>query len=1132
MKRIFIIISLLSLACAAKAENDFYTEFKQEVTEALKYVDKEQFTTGLLSDYGFSWVDLNDFGQVYDDSVWINYDCWKAIYGGLYDSRVNSNVDMPELETVISSLEKNKSVGILYYKYDCFREDALEEGLITNDDGYIRIVDGKPSPFEQRECFAVSPPINRQDGLTLSLLFKKDTYYTNTDKTIVGIEVDFDGTGYKTTEWDKPITHTYTSEGAKEIKFRILMTADTRVMTHESKCVVVLKNKHTKPSRGNSPLQISTIDLAPDDNQDGGTMEVAYFSNGAFGNIIGHNKFIRPLIIVGDIDLSALSEDFKVNLAALINNSAIGNGLLQLNQIFDIIYVNYKDGLADLTRNGEMVRQAIKKIQANQSSFGCDQSYVIGLGMGGVVARIALNKMEMAGENHNVRKLIAVNSPFQGINVPIGLQFSIQHLSEFIRRIEVKMSETIEGFANIQKIANLLDQPAFRQLLIHRINKSFEYDNSEHDNFMLYKIFLAKPKNCASVAIATGYMRDNYGDRLFQPYSEIFTLHDFEKHYSSGELPNLPLCIGRGSVDIDIDAKSIPENEVKTIYSGELKFRKKVLVLNTPKRVTLRNSFNSTTDMNPIDGTNGCYIPMDLISGKDEFISSLLKVDKFCFLPTYSALDIADEDTYFKGSGIDIPFDRYYLDSGSKSYPDNSYMIDYLMKEIMPTVTGETENILNDTELSLDNVPNMSGIAYNWSFKNGNFKVVSGNGTSKVTVRPLVYSGKAHTVTDSVTVSVSALGQKITVPEKRISAERVYIDGSDYLSKDEIYRLTDLPSAAGTVEWSVSDSISINPINDMSVSLRAEGYLDKPWVETAFSVDDTDYRIRKDLETTRLDSISFSMAEQWWDPDILRDKYYFMIQTHPYIPVDRLHFCWSNDVEVSNKFGDDDQEEIIVTPVEPGGGIAVYPAHGGGAATIETEGDISPCLNHTIGDPIPFDSISVIIKPGIHDHIDISPTAYEPGEDPIPWDPIEPEPFLVPGPNAAIFTMPQVDDDEIASGLAYCDVSDDYGRKIRIGYFMQSEWNAVCGTYSVSPNPAGERLEVKMTVEGDPAAVTADTPVTALLYSGTGLVAKETFADISEGGSLDVSHLTEGTYYLNIEVNGTVVDRQVVLIQR
>lgn len=57
MKRIFVIISLLSITFVVKAENDFYTEFKQEVTEALKYVDQEQFSTGLLSDYGFSWVD-------------------------------------------------------------------------------------------------------------------------------------------------------------------------------------------------------------------------------------------------------------------------------------------------------------------------------------------------------------------------------------------------------------------------------------------------------------------------------------------------------------------------------------------------------------------------------------------------------------------------------------------------------------------------------------------------------------------------------------------------------------------------------------------------------------------------------------------------------------------------------------------------------------------------------------------------------------------------------------------------------------------------------------------------------------------------------------------------------------------
>lgn len=590
-----------------------------------------------------------------------------------------------------------------------------------------------------------------------------------------------------------------------------------------------------------------------------------------------------------------------MSLEKLLGTGGISPSLTQLNKVFDIVYINYNNGLDDLIRNGEMVRQAIKYIQANPSFLGCDQSYVIGLGMGGVVARIALNKMEMAGESHNVRKQIAVNSPFQGINVPIGLQFSIQHLSEFIRRIEVKMSETIEGFANIQKIANLLDQPAFRQLLMHRINKSFEYDNSEHDNFMLYKIFLAKPENCESVAIATGYMHDNYGDRLFQPYSELLTLYDFEKHYSSDRRPNLPLWIGRGSVDIDIDAKSIPENEVKTIYSGELKFRQKVLVFNMPKRVTLGNSFNSTADMNPIDGTNGCYIPMNLISGNDEFISSLLKVDKFCFLPTYSALDIADEDAYFKGGGINIPFDRYYLDSGSKSYSDNSYMIDYLMKEIMPAVGGDIENILDDTELYVDNVPDISGlpIQFNWNFKNGNFRVVSQDG-NKAVVRPLAYGEFDYADTVSVNISVDTPMLSIppmSTPTVRITPHTIRIDGSSYITAGaQTFELDTLPKNAGTVEWTAGENIKVSRQGEKSATAYATEYSEDAWIEASFAVGDDRYNIRKDLIASRLDSVTgMKMEQTWWDKEVAADKYFFKVELYPiYMPPQEIHFCWSN----------------------------------------------------------------------------------------------------------------------------------------------------------------------------------------------------------------------------------------------
>ena len=831
-----------------------------------------------------------------------------------------------------------------------------------------------------------------------------------------------------------------------------------------------------------------------------------------------------------------------MSLEKFLGTGGISPSLTQLNKVFDIVYINYNNGLDDLIRNGEMVRQAIKYIQANPSFLGCDQSHVIGLGMGGVVARIALNKMEMAGESHNVRKLIAVNSPFQGINVPIGLQFSIQHLSEFIRRIEVKMSETIEGFANIQKIANLLDQPAFRQLLMHRINKSFEYDNSEHDNFMLYKIFLAKPENCESVAIATGYMHDNYGDRLFQPYSELLTLYDFEKHYSSDRRPNLPLWIGRGSVDIDIDAKSIPENEVKTIYSGELKFRQKVLVFNMPKRVTLRNSFNSTADMNPIDGTNGCYIPMNLISGNDEFISSLLKVDKFCFLPTYSALDIADEDAYFKGGGINIPFDRYYLDSGSKSYSDNSYMIDYLMKEIMPAVGGDIENILDDTELYVDNVPDISGlpIQFNWNFKNGNFRVVSQDG-NKAVVRPLAYGEFDYADTVSVNISVNLPILSIppmSTPTVRITPHTIRIDGSSYITAGaQTFELDTLPKNAGTVEWTAGENIKVSRQGEKSATAYATEYSEDAWIEASFAVGDDRYNIRKDLIASRLDSVTgMKMEQKWWDKEVAADKYFFKVELYPiYMPPQEIHFCWSNTVRIYDKDGNLKREN---DSNDDGGfpSVTIDPGQitfaGSGMAEIETPGDVGICQFAATVPGLPLITDSLKIKPGDgggYDHL-IMPTStdYPPGE----IDPIITIPALT-GPNCAIVTMPALGTDlgDYAAGEIRCDISDDYGNRYRVSYYVRSERGVVYHNYSVSPNPTSDRLDVKMKVEGD-ASMSEPSPMTVKLYGDTGLVREATFDDPVAGGSIDVSNLPEGTYYMNLEINGTVVKRQVVLIQR
>lgn len=56
-----------------------------------------------------------------------------------------------------------------------------------------------------------------------------------------------------------------------------------------------------------------------------------------------------------------------MSLEKLLGTGGISPSLTQLNKVFDIVYINYNNGLDDLIRNGEMVRQAIKYIQANPS---------------------------------------------------------------------------------------------------------------------------------------------------------------------------------------------------------------------------------------------------------------------------------------------------------------------------------------------------------------------------------------------------------------------------------------------------------------------------------------------------------------------------------------------------------------------------------------------------------------------------------------------------------------------------------------------------------------------------------------------------------------------------------------------
>ena len=1104
---------LLSLVCliagwqfAFAEEPALYDIVREKLDSVFYYVNKEAVPTGLLAEYGFHLVQLDSYDGVPTDSNYVSRMKWEMLYAGIYDSRINTKCQMPTPDDVYKQAEGNLS--IMYYKYNTFAEDALERGLVTFEDEKIRIVQGQPSPYVERECFAVVP----EEG-SLPLAFDKNNFFTNTGLDVAMVEYKIDNGSYRAIPFSGGAVRvpTGTSPGEYDITFRVTFS-NGKVM--ESHSIVIVKSESSGPARRPENPDIKTFcTIDADNEQSGATVFVKYMNAESTDS-----TFIRPLIIVEDMDLSSLSNGLSMDFDTILSM----DGIDELSKIFDIIYVDFNDGLDDISRNGACLRKILLEINKHRFQTYSDESYIVGLGTGGLIAKLAVYLLESGNIDYKIKKIIAVNSPFRGINIPPSLQ-------SFIKQGYYLGKSISFWYGGLEKIfapyVSLIDSELMQQLLIY---KTWNDSMQEYNLFLNNHLGLRySPKNCETIVISNGNYR-NY--TLCSPNQQSI-------YIESTIYPVGGKAFGLGA-DIGIRGYTMPDRKSEEVYYGAMRVFATFLWSKTHIAKSYR-SVTTTDTMYPIDGTSGTYLETkfinDMVHSEIPELGEIMKVDKFCFVPTFSALDL-DADKYFAADDLEdlrgeMNADRAYWTGTNSNYMDFSGIVDILMQELAPTIKGETRNVLGDIVLTADNFIDISlGIRYDWKFRNGKFKVVSQNGAEAV-VRPLEYSGAKDyvSVTATPTVDIPGLsGMKVTFPEREITSEKIEIEGLESISRmDNYYALSALPSDGCTVDWTCSSGLRVEKAMEEAALAHVEEFSDDAWIEATLHHGDTDYKFHKDLICARIDSIRFSLEQKVWNRTSKSYKYGFRIKLYPEdIDLELIDFCWGNSVHIYNK-----SDGSRVDSARPG---SMLRGSYGGIASIKTDGDVAPCVRAEKLDSLYHRTDTVIIGilnpslPGFgDDHSGVHPTSVvEPGGDPIGLDDI-----VMYGKNCAVVTMPGVSSEEYAAGDIICDITDDFGTKYHVTYTMHSSWTP---TYScsVSPNPAGERLEVRMTVEGDPAAVTVDAPVTALLYSGTGLVAKETFADIRSGGSLDVSHLPEGTYYLNIEVNGTVVDRQVVLIQR
>ena len=675
------------------------TSYNNKNNSVFQYVDKSKISTGLLYDYGLHMVSPTYYnGTTINDDNYIDIDLWKFLYGGMYSSKINSNISLstPELiETNINNQSSN-SLAIMHLKYNIYKSDALSSGLVSVRNEQIYDISGK-NPYEEKFLFAIAPKESYYKGKTISFKFNSSLFINNTGKSVKTLQINFNNeTGYMNASWNSVISHTFASIGFKDIYFRITYT-DNTTYTCRTKISIY----------GDNPISLRSADLtrdiSPSSQHSGGQIQIKY----AFGNT--SSQIRKPLIVAEGFDpssvlgLNNLDISYLIDSAGYVGSFNIGYPNIYNNiNSFDVIYLDYNDGLDDIKRNAKLFQEVIEYVNSNK--VGNHPNIVMGISMGGLVARYALRKMETENKDHDTWKYISVDSPHKGANVPIGFQAFIRHLADvkvssgFIPLFQVKNLDVIK------KALGILDSKAAKQMLTYYVSSNSQINNSEHLTFQTEYDNLGFPQRCENIAVSNGTKN---GTKLMEPNTVIADFSEDKKldwwanllAISFGDLlslTNLNKAIilkwpGNSHVLGTLKINAAPNKQSSTVYNGKLWVEKRVFGIKMASATLFQKTFNSNTSTYPLDGAPGGYYKISTVAGG--LPAGMIKKEEFTFIPTVSALALSNWETQLNSNlaSMDLSsytgFKRYFIPTTNERHTNFYTSASFLVNEINSTPT-------------------------------------------------------------------------------------------------------------------------------------------------------------------------------------------------------------------------------------------------------------------------------------------------------------------------------------------------------------------------------------------------------------------------------------------------------------
>jgi len=290
------------------------------------------------------------------------------------------------------------------------------------------------------------------------------------------------------------------------------------------------------------------------------------------------------------------------------------------NAGYDIIYVDFFDGAADMDFNSEVL---IKVIQEVQSTMCGENVHVVGVSMGGIVAKMALKKMENRKLPVCVASYTSFDAPQQGANIPLGIQRFVSHMRS--------MSDDCKDIQD-----RMLRRPAARQLLVLHESAGKGHDWARQQYLRWDSLQGGYPKNMALLGISNG---SGLGDKgviqklngtALQPGDELLSIrfkvpiYSFFSKYFSVKTVSIYATHKKVNATTALVAKIYGVTKDKLLYSN----------LTNAQLDHVSGSWN---------GAVGAFRDFGKLG--NIFIKTDFNTDKTTFVPTVSSLDIKPKNS-------------------------------------------------------------------------------------------------------------------------------------------------------------------------------------------------------------------------------------------------------------------------------------------------------------------------------------------------------------------------------------------------------------------------------------------------------------------------------------------------------